>query len=103
MYCCNKKKIQSMAYKLNGSLLDTKLCKILSMGIFIFQLFTIDVLLRTNVVSKILFWFCGNYICMAIIIWATRLVNFIAFVSIYDELKIFFNDMKCKCVDGHIE
>ncbi len=96
--CCNKQRIKLLVYKFNGTQMSDRTCIIICINLCLLYFMTLDIILRTNIISYICKWMLFAYMTLKNIMFMVNIINIMLFVSIYYEIDLLMKAVNCeKC------
>lgn len=95
--CCCKNNVRVVVYKYYGTYLSKKTAFAICMQVFILHLITIDIILRTNIISAFCKIILEPYLELIIIKCIIDIIKLMFLINIIIQIRILINDFNCMC------
>ncbi len=95
--CCFKNDVKVNIYRYSGTYLSNKAAFAICMHVFILHLITIDIILRTNIISTWCLLILQPYLEVNTLYCIINIIKIFLLLNIFYEIKILINDFNCIC------
>lgn len=95
--CCFKNNIKVNVFRYSGTYLSDKATFAICMNVFILHLITIDIILRTNIISAFCKLILEPYLYLIVINGLINSIKLMLLLNIIIKIKILINDFNCIC------
>lgn len=96
-HCCFKNEVRVNVYRYSGTYLTNKAALAICMHVFILHLITIDIILRTNIISACCLSILTPYLEVNTVYCLINFIKLMLLLNIFYEIKLLINDFNCKC------
>lgn len=95
--CCTKQRIRKAIYNLNGTHISYADSVNICIGLFVLNLIITDMVVRSHIVTILMYIFTSPYVPIIIITCIGNTINLALILNLYSETKTLINTINCKC------
>ena len=97
--CCNKKLIKGFAYIANRKKMSGHVCNIMCISIFIFNLMSVDMILKLNIIPAVLYWMFARWLPLTVIDIVGIFLSTMLLLSVFGDVHRLLKNLRCNCTE----